>query len=49
MKLDVPSAIHSTAEAWRLIISTIIKNFFVNCGFSIDISSNDDSAKKLLT
>jgi hypothetical protein len=48
MKLDVLSAMHFIAEAWRLVTLTIIKNSFVKCGFSNDhISGNDDSAVKL--
>jgi hypothetical protein len=47
IKLHVLSAMHFTAEAWRLITPIIIKNCFVMCGFSNDhISSNDDSAVK---
>jgi hypothetical protein len=45
MKLDVRSAVHFIAEAWRLV--TLIKNCFVKCGFSNYVSSNDDSAMKL--
>jgi hypothetical protein len=48
VKLEVLYAVHFTAEAWRLITPTTIKNCVVNCGFSIDhVSSNDDSAVKL--
>jgi hypothetical protein len=48
MKLDVLSEMHFTAEAWRLITPTTIKNWFVKCGFPNDhVSSNDDSAVKL--
>jgi hypothetical protein len=44
MKLDVLSAMHFLAEAWRLIKSTTIKDVYVKCGFSNDHdSSNDDS------
>jgi hypothetical protein len=47
MKLDVFSAMHFIAEAWRQITPTTIKNCFVKCGFSIDhVSNNDDSAVK---
>jgi hypothetical protein len=35
MKLDVLSAMHFTAEAWRLITPSTIKNCFVKCGFSM--------------
>jgi hypothetical protein len=48
MKLDVLSAVHFIAEAWRLMTPTTIKNCFVKCGFSIDhVSSNEGSAVKL--
>jgi hypothetical protein len=48
MKLDVFSAMHFTAETWRLITPTAVKNCFVKRGFSIDhVSSSDDSAVKL--
>jgi hypothetical protein len=47
MKLDVLSAMHFIAEAWRLITSTIIKNCFVKCGFSIDVSRNGDCRETL--
>jgi hypothetical protein len=48
MKLDVLSAVHFIAEAWRFISPTTIKNCSVKCGFSTDyVSSNDDSAVKL--
>jgi hypothetical protein len=48
MKLDVLSAMHFIAEAWKLITPTTIKNCFVKCGFSNDhVSSNDDNAVKL--
>jgi hypothetical protein len=48
MKLDVLSAVHFIAEAWRLITLTTIKNCFVKCEFSIDyVSSAYDSAVKL--
>jgi hypothetical protein len=47
MKLDVLSAMHFMAEAWRLITPTTIKNCFVKCGYSIvHVSSTDDSAVK---
>jgi hypothetical protein len=35
------------AEPWRLIKPARIKNPFVKYGFSVDVSSNDDSAAKL--
>jgi hypothetical protein len=44
MNLDVLSAMHLIAEPSRLITHTIIKNWFVRCGFS---SSIDDNAVKL--
>jgi hypothetical protein len=48
MKLDVLSAMHFIAEAWRLITPNTIKNLCVKCDFSNDrFSNNDDSAMKL--
>jgi hypothetical protein len=48
MKLDVLSAMHFIAEAWRFITPTTIKNCCVKCDFSIDhVNSNYDSAEKL--
>jgi hypothetical protein len=47
-KLNVLSAVHFIAEAWRLTTPTTIKNCFVKCGFSIDhASSKDECAVKL--
>jgi hypothetical protein len=47
MKLDV-SAVHLTAEPWRWITPSTIKNCCVKFGFSTDhVSSNNDSAVKL--
>jgi hypothetical protein len=34
MKLDVLSAIHLITEAWRLMTTTAVSNWFMNCGFS---------------
>jgi hypothetical protein len=48
MKLDVLSAVHLTAELWRWIRPSTIKNCCVKLGFLTDhVSSNDDSAVKL--
>jgi hypothetical protein len=48
MKLDVLSPMHFTAEAWRLIRPTTIKNHFVKWSFLTDhVSSNDESEVKL--
>jgi hypothetical protein len=47
MKLDVLSAKHFIAEAWRLMTPTKLKNYFVKCSFSNDhVSSNDDSTSE---
>jgi hypothetical protein len=46
-KLDVLSAVHLKAEPWSLITPTTIKNCSLKCGFSVAVSSNDDSASKL--
>jgi hypothetical protein len=48
MKLDVFSAVQFIAEAQRLITSTTMKNFCVKYGFLNHVSSNDDSAVKLI-
>jgi hypothetical protein len=48
MKLDVLSAMHFNAEAWRFVTHIAIKNRFVRCGFSTDhASSNDGNEVKL--
>jgi hypothetical protein len=48
MKLDVLSAVHLIAEAWRLVTPPAIKNCFVKCAFSNDrVSGNDGSGGKL--
>jgi hypothetical protein len=48
MKLYVLSTVHLIAEPWRLITPTAIKNWYVKCGFLIDlVNTNDDSALKL--
>jgi hypothetical protein len=47
IKLDVLSAMHFIAEGCRLVIPTIIKNYFLKCGFSNDVNSNDDRVVKL--
>jgi hypothetical protein len=39
MKLNALSAVHLIDEAWRIITSTTVKNCFVKCGFSIDMSA----------
>jgi hypothetical protein len=36
LKMNVLSAMHFMAEAWRLITPTAIKNCLLKCGFSID-------------
>jgi hypothetical protein len=41
----VLSAVYFIAEALRLTTPTTIKNYFVKCGFSNDVSINDDIAK----
>jgi hypothetical protein len=43
----VLSAMHFISQAWRLITSATIKNFFVKCGFSNDHFSSNDSVMKL--
>jgi hypothetical protein len=47
MKLDVLSAIHLIAEAWRLKTPTTIKKGFTKCGFSVDNFSNNEGSVKL--
>jgi hypothetical protein len=47
LKLDVLSTMYFIAEAWKLITPTTIKNCYVKCGFSNDVSSNNESAVKL--
>jgi hypothetical protein len=48
MKLDMLSAMHFMAEAWRLITPTANKDSSVNCGSLTDhVGSNEDIAVKL--
>lgn len=46
-KLAVQSAVHFTAEAWRLLALNTVKNYFAKCGFPDHVSDNDDKAMKL--
>jgi hypothetical protein len=43
MKLDVLSAEHFIEEAWRLITTNTVKNYFVKCGFSNDHVSSSET------
>jgi hypothetical protein len=49
MKMDVLSAVHFTAEVWKFVTPTAIKNCFVKCGFSVDHASNSDGSAVKLT
>ena len=44
--MDVLSAVHFTAVAWRFITPATIRSCCAKCGVPVDVSSNDDSALK---